>query len=303
MATLATSKPDKRTVDTYRTALAVQSVSTQKIFQCVINNIKTFGKFDLENIDAYKEDDVYDMLQQWIVWNYRRGIASSSIRCYFNCIRSYLWYRGLRLDQKDIRYNLKFGQMLYPDVIPATHENIQKILDLSEPEFQLQLLALVSSGMRASELGCLKNTHVKNTDGNATVRIPAEITKTGRSRVTFFSKQVSDMLRERLYVKDSDYLFRGDRNVEQFTNLILKRFSSARKKAGLMGLYGHCKQNRYYMHVHVLRSYFITNLNKVMFGAGHILAGHDFYMKEYNQYAADELLAAYRQAEIRLTFE
>lgn len=289
-------------MSTYIIALSVQSKATQKIFQCAVNNVRAFGKIDLDNVNLYDDDTIYDALQQWIIWNNQRGIASSSTRCYFNCIRSYLWYRGLKIDQRDIRQNLKFAHILHKAVIPITKEKIQKIFDVCTSEFQLQLLALVSSGMRVSELGSVKNIHLDSTGDNIIIRIPAEITKTGRPRITFFSKQVSDMLRERTHIENTDHLLCENRSSEQFLNLILKRFSSARKKANLMELHGHCKQNRYHTHVHGLRSYFITTVNKVQFGVGHILAGHDFYMKEYNQYTVDELLTVYKQAEKELTF-
>lgn len=292
----------KKTMHTYITALGVKSTATQKVFQCVVNNIREFGKLDLENIHRQDEESIYDTLQQWIIWNNERGLASSSMKCYFNFIRSYFWYCGLKLDQRDIHQNLKFAQILYMNSIPITYEQIQKIFDVSTAEFQFQLLALISSGMRISELGKIKNAHLNVVGDNYAVHIPAEVTKTGRARVTFFSKQISDRLRERTNIKDTDYVLNTDRSSEQFVNLILKRFSSSRKKAGLIQLHEHCRQNRYHIHVHGLRSYFITNLNKIQFGVGHILAGHDFYMKGYNQYTLDELLAAYKQTEKHLTF-
>ena len=263
-------------------------------------DITAFGKIDLENISKYDENSIYGMLQEWIIWNNNRGIISSSIRCYFNNIRSYFWYRGLKLDQRDIRQNLKFPRILRKDMIPTTREKIQKIFAVSNSEFKLQLLALISSGMRVGELGCIKNIHIDMKFDNAVIRIPTEITKTGRARVTFLSRQVTDMLREK--IDNDDYFACKDRSKEQFTNLLLKRFSSARTKAGLMQMHNHCMQHRYHVHIHGLRSYFITNVNSVQFGVGHILAGHDFYMKEYNQYAVDELRATYAQAEKYLTF-
>ena len=70
-----------------------------------------------------------------------------------------------------------------------------------------------------------------------------------------------------------------------------------------MDIHGHCKQTRYHIHVHSLRAYFITKANRVQFGLGHILAGHDFYMKQYNQYTNDELLEMYKKVEPELTFK
>ena len=112
------------------------------------------------------------------------------------------------------------------------------------------------------------------------------------------------MVRYRIGIKQSNnFLFLGDRHPEQFLNLVLKRFASARRRADLMEKYDHCKQNRYKIHIHSMRSYFITKSNKKQFGLGHILAGHDFYMKRYNRYTVDELLSMYKQIEKDLTFK
>ena len=296
-------KQHTRTLSTYMSTLTIKSKSTQKLFQCTINNIERFGKINIKEISRYDEDSIYDLLQQWIIWNAKRGLAASSMMCYFNAFRSYLWYHKIKLDQRDIRHNLRFAQTLYEDPTPVATNEIKKIIYVSNADFRFQLLALISSGMRVGELGQIRSAHFDLTHSNVMARIPAQITKTGRSRVTFFSKQVSDMIRYRIKTqKIDDFVFCGDRTSEQFPNLILKRFATARKKAGLMEKYDHCKQNRYKIHVHSLRSYFITKANQIQFGFGHILAGHDFYMKSYNRYTADELLDMYKKFESNLTF-
>lgn len=88
--------------------LGIKSKSTQKLFQSTINNIEAFGKIRLNDISVYDEDIIYGLLQEWIIWNRQRGIATSSIKCYFNTLRSYLWYVGIKLDRKDIVQHLKF---------------------------------------------------------------------------------------------------------------------------------------------------------------------------------------------------
>ncbi len=111
------------------------------------------------------------------------------------------------------------------------------------------------------------------------------------------------MIRYRIKIHKSDFIFCGNRTREQALNLVLKRFAAARKKADLMEKYSHCKQNRYKIHVHSMRSYFITKANNIQFGLGHILAGHNFYMKEYNKYTVDELLFMYKKFEMDVTFQ
>ena len=296
------NKQHVKNLITYSSILELKSLSTQKIFKSTINNFRIFGQINIENVSKYNEDDIYDSLQEWIIWNNKRGITATSMKCYFVSLRSYLWYCGIRLGWYDIQQNLVFSRTLYENQIPITSDMINKILNVSRLEFKFQLLALISSGMRVSELGQIKISHLDFTHLNIMIRIPAQITKTGRSRITFFSRQVSNMIRYRLKNNELDFRFCNNRTPEQFLNLILKRFSVARKKADLLKKYEHCKQNRYQFHVHSMRSYFITKANKIQFGLGHILAGHNFYMKEYNQYTPNELLCMYKKFEKYLIF-
>lgn len=296
------SNKNNRSLSTYVSLLGIKSDSTQKLFQCSINNLELFGKLDLNDIVKCDESVIYDIFQEWITWNSKRGMSTSSIMCYFNSLRSYLWYRGVKLDQRDIKQNLMFPKILYEIKVPLTKNEIRQILTASNLEFRFQLLSLLSSGLRAGELGQIRRAHLDFSHSNIMVRIPSEITKTGRSRVTFFSGQVSSMIRYRIKTSQSDFLFCENRNRQQSLNLIIKRFAAARKKANLIEKYSHCKQNRYKIHVHSMRAYFITRANMVQFGLGHILAGHNFYMKEYNQYTVDELRHMYKEVEKHLTF-
>ena len=298
---LDNTKQNLKTLSSYTTILEMKSKSTQKLFQCTINNIDTFGKIDIRHISRYNEDKLHHLLQEWIIWNSRRGITTASIMCYFNAFRSYMRYCKTNIDWDYLKYNLKIPQQLYQQQEPITPDIIKKILLASSHEFRFQLLALISSGMRVGELGQIRLEHLDFTHQNIIVQIPAHMTKNGRSRTTFFSKQISDMIRYRM--KNRAYFtFCGNRTSEQSTNLILKRFSAARNKTNMKEKYGYCKQNRYKIHVHSLRSYFITKANQVQFGFGHILAGHNFYMKQYNQYTTDELLTMYRKFEDNLRF-
>lgn len=291
-----------RTLSTYTSILEIKSKSTQKLFQCTLNNIKEFGKLNTKNISLYSEDDLYDRLQDWIIWNTKRGLTTSSIITYFNAFKSYLNYQGMLFNYMNPKQNLKFPRALYSDQIPVTADEIKKILCVSKTEFRFQLLALISSGMRVGELGQIRRNNIDLTRSNIMVRISAEMTKTGRPRVTFFSKQVSDMIRYRIKSHNVDFIFCGNRTKNQSLNLILKRFAISRRKANLTDKHNHCHQNRYKIHVHSMRSYFITKANKIQFGLGHTLAGHNFYMKEYNRYTVDELYDMYRKFEEELTF-
>ena len=95
-----------------------------------------FGGMDIDSISQYYEDDIYGLLQEWIIWNTKRGITASSIVCYFNAFNSYLWYQKIKLDPRDIRHNLRFPQTLYERQTAVTFNEIERILYVSDLEFR-----------------------------------------------------------------------------------------------------------------------------------------------------------------------
>ena len=290
-----------RTMQTYCASLQTKSKATQKLFGITMTNFNTFKKIDFSSLRKYNDDHISDILQSWINWNHQRGLASSSIHTYFNNLRSYFWYLGIRLDWHNLQKNLKFPKKLYRYETPLSKSDIEKLVSNSKLDFKFQLLALLSSGMRVKELGQIKKEYLDYTYPNIMVRIPPEITKTGKPRITFFSKQVSSMIKYR--IKNNMDIFCGNRTPDQSLNLILKRFGVVRKKSDMQQLHAHYNNtNRYHIHVHSLRAFFITRCNKIQFGLGHILAGHDFYMKQYNQYTEQELFEMYSKAESDFTF-
>lgn len=257
---------------------------------------------DVNSLKKVNDDQISDTLQKWIIWNHENGLTASSINCYFNSLRSYFWHIGIRLDWHNLRRDLKFPKTLHKYETPISRSHIEQLLKHSKQDFRFQMLALISSGVRVGELGQITPDHLDMSRTNIMVRIPPEITKTGMPRITFFSRQVSEMIRHKLDKEEDTPIFCGIRDPEQAVNLVLKRFASARRKADMMQRHQHCSQNRYHIHVHSLRAYFITKCNRVQFGLGHILAGHNFYMRQYNQYTEKELHDMYVQAESELTF-
>jgi len=306
MASKQAQAPDKRKYASYYNKLQFRSLSSQRQFRWMTNNIRDYGKIDLQDLAHMPEDALYARLQDWINWNHKRGITATTLACLFNTCRSYMWHLGIKLHTRDIRGNLHFPRPVYTNQIPITPGEIYRLLVASRPEFRFQLLALISSGMRVGELGQIRLSHMDMSKPNIMINLPGHITKTRRGRITFLSKQVSAMIRYRIDCKkltNDQLVFCGERSSEQAQNLITKRFSASRERANMMDRHTHYYQNRYRVHIHSIRAYFITQANQIQFGIGHIFAGHGFYMKEYNLYTIEELRKYYQKFEPRLTFK
>ena len=263
----------------YESILELKSEATQRLYHVARNRLK-----------AHRLPLAPSSLQKFIHAEHRRGTTPQTIRVYVHALAG-----KLRHDKKFVNTKqLVYPRELHPMPQSVSKSDIRDILHQSDPEFQFQLLSLLSSGMRVSELAQITPKMMQLPK----VSIPPEITKTGRGRMTFFSPQVCRMIKKRL--KAGEEIFFGGRTPRQAVNLVDKRFATARDRADLMSKYSHTKQNRYHIHPHSLRAYFITELNKIQFGVGHILAGHDFYMKQYNQYTVADLYTMYRKADLEV---
>ena len=297
---------DEREFESYYNKLQFQSLSTQRQFKWMINNIRRYGKIDFQTLTQIPEETLYKNLQDWINWNHNRGITATTLACLFNTCRSYMWHLVIKLHTMDVKENLHFPKPVYTNQVPITPSEIQRLLSASSLEFRFQLLALISSGMRVGELGQIKTSYLDLSRSNIMINLPGHITKTRRGRITFLSKQVSNMIRYKIDCKnltDDQLVFCGERSSEQAQNLIIKRFSASRGRANMTDRHVHYLQNRYRVHIHSIRAYFITQANQIQFGLGHIFAGHGFYMKEYNLYTIEELWKYYRKFEPQLTFQ
>lgn len=96
-------------------------------------------------------------------------------------------------------------------------------------------------------------------------------------------------------LEDEDLVWGTNDNYKSSRMTLIQAFHRARKKAGLDQKYENV--NRHLITPNTLRSFFITKGNKVEFGFGHALAGHDYYMKVYDRYTLDELIELYEELE------
>ena len=274
----------------------IRAAATLRLIETATRNATKHGL----DIETLTESNAITEIQKWINHNDECGVTASTIRTYFSLIHTQLYLRGVKLDPMDIRHRLQFPRKLRPEQVAITRKEIDTLLAASNSQTRFQILGLISSGMRVSELFNITQDNIVMESSNYMVRIPAEITKSGSFRITFFSKQVSDMIRDRIN-RGRPLFANGDatHSLDAFEG----KFNRVRQACGLLARFTHTKGPRYHIHIHSFRGYFVTRCNRVQFGLGHTLAGHGYYMKEYNQYTRDELRSMYRKAEPDMTFK
>ena len=66
------------------------------------------------------EEILYDMIQEWINWNEKSDRKLLTIRVTFSNLRKYLFYRGIRTNEQDIREYLRFPKIPREEKYPLS---------------------------------------------------------------------------------------------------------------------------------------------------------------------------------------
>ena len=279
-----------RDYNSYLENISTLSDSTQEGF---INAYKNWIKFGQEIFNV-NEQDRYDIIQSWINKNHKAGLAPSSIRTTFSQLNGFFYYMGVRISPQDSKRNLRFPKGEKEERYALTMEEIKKILEASDYKLKGKILGLTSSGMRDGEFLSIRKKHLILKDGRILVKIPAKLTKTRVGRTAILSKEATKFVNlSRL--DDEDLVWGTNNSARSSRGTFNQAFYRARKKAGLDQKYENV--NRHLITPHTLRSFFISKGNKVEFGFGHALAGHDYYMKVYDRYTLNELIELYEELE------
>lgn len=226
------------------------------------------------------------------------GLHPRTVRNYFNAIKTYLRAQGIRIYNEDVKTFVRFPKILREEKHALDKRQIQALIDHSSNYMRFVILALVSSGMRVSELLQLEYRDLKY----PYVKLRAETTKTGVARTTFFSSQVWEIIQIlKSQAHTNDYVFCS--NYEPFRSLaeLETKFSKVRHKAGLESTYNN--SNVHHVTIHRFRAFCKTQASDVInkdFAEG--LIGHEGYLGTYNTMADQDKRERYLKLESRFIF-
>jgi len=143
---------NERTRESFETRIPSQKHGSQRGFQTVFNNFDRFCKekhdrkmnevvSEMVLVKETNEDAIWDTIQGWINWNVKEGNQSTSIRMWFSRLNKFLYYMGIKLDARDIKFNLDFPKKVKEEKYPLKLEEIQKIfLDRKKATLRGQVL-------------------------------------------------------------------------------------------------------------------------------------------------------------------
>jgi len=304
------SEEDEHTFETFKKDIeennsfgTVRGYETMfKLFDnfCISKYQKGMHQVILE-IQGNPDKRVWGVLKNWIQYEKQNNLGVPTIRTRLSLLNNYLYWMGIKLDKRDIKNQLKIKKGDVDKKYALQLEDIQKILTVASYDKKVLYLCQLSSLTRIGELLQLRKKDLDLSTDRITVNLRASITKKGKERTTFFSKEASILLRAKLKkIKDNDLIW--PHNVKILSNAgameqdILSQYLS---KIGLDMKYETSKYLK--ISTHSFRAYGITKVKRIDPALAYFLAGQDskVYMSQYDRLKDDpkELYEAYLKIE------
>lgn len=300
-----------RSKESFKDKISTLNQATQESMMYLIRNFENFsmekyGKADLiPDLKKVDEEELYDILQNWINWNDK--LSPATIQSYFSHLRKYLHYMGIKLNPQDIKAELNFKHKVHEELYGLTVDDIQTILREMKYKNKVQYMCQASSLMRIGEIIQLRKKHLNLEHKNIIVKIPPTIAKLSKARTTFFTKEASKLLRPILKkLNDNDLVFGSSDNpkLSAYHNKVNSQSATkqvlrlAVKKTGLEKTYE--STGRYTINTHSFRAYGITKLSRFDPNFAKKIAGQKGYLLEYDRMSDEEKLEIYEKYESEL---
>ena len=282
---------------------------TQLSYNTVLNNWEIFSeeKFQQKDIipelNLVEEETLWDTLQSWINWNSEQENMPQTIRNWFSLLKKYLYHRGIKLTKEDVSENLDFPLKIQETHYPMSLEESQSIIATAPFKKKIMYLCMISSGMRIGEICQIKKKHLDLDKSRIQVNIPSSIAKYNRKRTTFFSKEVTPLLKRHLRkLSDEDMIFGTHENPKYAE---VNEMQQLKRLLNKIGLYEKQENGHGKITSHSFRAYFITKVSRFDNDLAHFLAGHTkgVYLPQYDRLTDDEKLELYLKIEEKLLID
>jgi len=197
---------------------------------------------------------------------------------------------GIKFHPDDVRHEISLPKILEKEKHGLKIDEIKKILGDIRIRKKALYLAQLSSGMRIGELVRLRKKHLDFSTNRIMVKIPAEFTKLGRARTTFFSKEFEKLYLFKLkQLDDNDLIFANNEHWEYARENETQNMQEVCKRNWLKDIT-----------THSFRAYFITKISRLDPNLAKLFAGQKGYLLQYDRLDDEEKLAKYIEFEPEL---
>jgi len=284
----------QRTLETfYEKTLQKSPGYRQNVRHTIEDNFAVFCKerFDksleevIQEMKRAEEDAVFDTLQEWINWNNK----PNTIRTYFSHLKTYLYYRGIKITTMDTKLNLVFGKKHEEEHYPLSKDEFDRILKVASYQNRALYLLMATSGMRPVEAVHIRKQDIE-IDKRLIFHVPAKWTKLKRGKTTFCSKEAAELLMPIIKRKtDEETLFNSSNtgSVDVSFNRYCEKLGLDKKTA----------TGRNKISPMSLRAYFITRISRHDPNLAKKWAGQRGYLLQYDRLETKEMLEKYLEFE------
>ena len=299
----------ERSLESYFEKISSKAKNTQIAAR---NSLRNFEKFcndhydkkieeiveELQAIKSTNENAVFDVIQAWINWN-KGKIVPAVIRTHFSHLKSYLYYRKIKLTPQDVKENLSFPKNLQEEPYPLRIEDLMRIFKVARYDKKALYLAQLSSAMRIGEAVQIRKKHLDLSKKRIMIKIPASITKVKKARTTILSKEAAQFIIAKLKkLKEDDLVWGVSEDPHNAEINEMNILNSYCKKVGLDQKYE--STGRLKINSHSFRAYFITKISRHDENFAKKLAGQKGYLLQYDRMSDEDKLQRYLQLEPEL---
>ncbi len=259
--------------------------------------------------------DPYRILDDFVTYLSRIGVAPHSIKDYVSGVRKWLVFNDVEVESAKLREKVELPRQYSITVDKApTKEELKRMLMAADLRGKALIACLASSGMRIGELLSLRVKDVDFEKHPVRIYVRAEIAKDRQARYCFLSDEAAEILKQYLGERINDpesYIFQGRQQGTRADGTKYLRgglrngpmsywnadtiFTNVLKKAGL---YAKDEHGRDVIHIHSLRKFFFTQLLPVLGrDVTQALMGHKEYLDQaYRRFTVEQLAEQYSKA-------
>jgi integrase len=280
------------------------SIHSRHYYEAGLRRFKTF--LDAKEIKEVNNKNVYNVINQFVLWNDERGLKGATIIGYVQCVKKFLLYSDVKIEEMRFKAKVSIPRAMKIEDEPLTMEKIRMLLTVGRPNKSARalILVLLSSGMRLAEALNLKAEDIDFSSRPVRVRIKASYSKTKRERDVFISDEAAEAVKLLLAGVSADRLVFHSKagNVWQREKIAMMTFKRIRERAGLNDKFNDYKNTFHKIHFHLFRKFFLTKgADTIGEHAAHALCGHSYFLDTYYKKTLEERKEDYLKLMPKLT--
>ena len=293
-----------------------RSKRTKEIFKTVQKSFEQFCHDYYENrtsveifteLKTLSEQEqtiaILDILQNWIDWNYRKNVLTSTLKVYFSKLKVIFHHNGFKIHPQDIKDELIWKKKIREELHALQMSEIQKILSVAKPKKKAFYLALISTGCRPGELLQSRKKDFVTTNSRVKIVIHPEGVKTRSGRSVYLTKEAADLIIPLLKsLNDDDLVFAKNTDPLLAEKTESKTFS---RYCDMVGFSERYHSNNYRkITLYSFRSFFFGKCADVhREGYAHRMIGHGGYLPQYDRMAEETKIEWFTKVEPELTVD